>query len=65
MMTPQPSITHYRMTSKLGTSRLAEVRRAMDIKLGLDCAMKILRTSCVGRPVPGLGLLTVLIVAFA
>ena len=30
------------MTSKLGAGGIGEVRRSMDIKLGRDCAIKIL-----------------------
>jgi hypothetical protein len=33
IMSSQPSIAHYRMTSKLGAGGMGEVRRATDIEL--------------------------------
>ena len=44
-MTPQVSIAHYRLTTKIGQGGMGEVWRATDTKLGREVAIKILPES--------------------
>jgi serine/threonine-protein kinase len=49
-MTPQQSIAHYRITSKLGEGGMGEVWRATDTKLNRDVAIKILPEAFASDP---------------
>jgi hypothetical protein len=49
-MTPQPSIAHFRILSKLGEGGMGEVWRATDTKLGREVAIKILPEAFAADP---------------
>src|ERR1051325_7094705 len=49
-MTPQQSIGHYRITSKLGEGGMGAVYRALDSKLNREVAIKVLPEALLHDP---------------
>src|SRR3974390_2985970 len=49
-MTPQESIAHYRISSKLGEGAMGAVYRATDTKLNREVAIKVLPDSFADDP---------------
>ena len=49
-MSPQESIAHYRIISKLGEGGMGAVYRAVDTKLHRDVAVKVLPEAFAANP---------------